>query len=128
MAAGSSSITIIYMALLGIGIIYAVLILIGGGLHGLHIPGFDIHLDGHDFGVGHDVDISHAEVGTNVDHPSVKVPSLSPVTIASFITAFGAFGLIALGLFDATTRGSLVWAAVGGLIMRLLLILLLDIF
>jgi hypothetical protein len=40
--------------------------------------------------------------------------------VASFVTAFGAFGLIALGLFDATTRGSLAWAAIGGVIIAII--------
>ena len=48
------------------------------------------------------------------------MPSLSPITIASFVTAFGAFGLIALGLFNASTRASLAWAAVGGLIVAVI--------
>jgi hypothetical protein len=48
------------------------------------------------------------------------VPSLSPITVASFVTAFGAFGLIALGLFDSTSRGSLVWAGLGGFVIALI--------
>jgi hypothetical protein len=121
----SPGIWIIYLALLGVGIIYAVLILVGSELHsihipGLHMPGFDVHLDGHDIGVGHTVDISHADLTPGVDHPSIKVPSLSPITIASFVTAFGAFGLIGLGLFDATVRSSLAWAAIGGVIIAVI--------
>jgi len=120
MFATAPGITIIYLALLGVGIIYAIIILIGGGLHGLHIPGFDIHVDGHDFGLGHNIEISHPDLSGGVDHPEVKVPSLSPITVASFVTAFGAFGLIGLGLFNASTRGSLVWAAIGGLIVAII--------
>jgi membrane protein implicated in regulation of membrane protease activity len=55
-----------------------------------------------------------------VGHPEVNVPSLSPVTVASFVTAFGAFGLIALGLFDTTARWSLAWAAGGGLVVAVI--------
>jgi len=121
----SLGITILYVTFLGIGIIYAVLILVGAGLHdihlpGLHIPGFDMHVDGHDIGVGHDINIGHVDAGASVDHPSVKVPSLSPITVASFVTAFGAFGLIGLGLFDSTARGSLVWAAAGGFVIAII--------
>ena len=116
----SWGVTLIYIVLLGIGIIYAVMILLGAGLHGLHIPGFDIHVDGHDIGVGHDVQVGHADVGASVDHSTVKVPSLSPVTIASFVTAFGAFGLISSGMFNASTRDSLLWAAIGGFIVALI--------
>jgi membrane protein implicated in regulation of membrane protease activity len=129
--AGYSGTTIIYLALLGVGILYAVIILIGAELQSfhlpdlhmpnVHIPGFDFHVDGHDIGTGaHDINLGHVDAGASVDHPTVKVPSLSPITIASFVTAFGAFGLIGMGLFDATMRGSLVWAAVGGLVVAVL--------
>ena len=121
----SLGITILFSTFLGIGIIYALLILVGAGLHdihlpGFHIPGLDMHVDGHDFGVGHGVNVGHVDTGTGVDGSSVKVPSLSPITVASFVTAFGAFGLIALGLFDSTTRGSLVWAAAGGFVVAII--------
>ncbi len=111
----SPGLTILYLTFLGIGIIYAVIVLIGAELGNLHIPGFDFHVGGHDIGLGHDL-----SAGASVDHPGVKVPSLSPITVASFITAFGAFGLIAMGLFDATARGSLLWAAGGGLVIAVI--------
>ena len=104
------------------GIIYAILILIGSELHGLHlphlphIPGLDLHVDGHDVNIGHAPDIGHAgPIAPDVDTSSVKVPSLSPITVASFVTAFGAFGLIGMGLFDASAKTSLIWAGLGGL-------------
>jgi hypothetical protein len=125
--ASSLGITILFATFLGIGIVYAVLILVGAGLHdihlpGFHIPGLDLHVDGHDFGVGHGVNVGHVDTGTGAgaDGSSVKVPSLSPITVASFVTAFGAFGLIGLGLFDSTVRGSLVWAALGGFIVAII--------
>jgi len=123
--ANSLGITILYGTFLGIGIIYAVLILVGAGLHdihlpGIHIPGFDMHVDGHDIGVGHDVNLGHVDTGTGADSSMMKVPSLSPITVASFVTAFGAFGLIALGLFNSTSRGSLVWAALGGFVIAII--------
>ena len=125
MLANSVGITIIYVALLGVGIIYAVLILVGTELHGfhipgVHIPGFDLHVDGHSIGVGHEINVGTSDPGANIDHPSVKVPSLSPITIASFVTAFGAFGLIGLCLFDASARVSLIWAAAGGLVIAVI--------
>ena len=92
------------------------MILIGAELGNLHIPGIDLHIGGHDIGLGHVLTTG----GASVDHPTVKVPSLSPVTVASFVTAFGAFGLIALGLFDATARGSLLWSAGGGLVVAVI--------
>jgi len=110
----SLGLTVLYLALLGIGIIYAVIILVGGALHDVHLPGVDVQVGGHEIGP------VHVDVGGSVDHPEVKVPSLSPVTIASFVTAFGAFGLIALGLFDTTARWSLAWAAAGGLVVAVI--------
>jgi hypothetical protein len=99
--------TLLYLALLGIGIIYAIIILIGGSLHDIHLPGMDVDIGG-----------THVEFG--VDHPEVSVPSLSPVTVASFVTAFGAFGLIGLGLFNATPPWSLAWAIGGGVLMAVI--------
>ena len=110
----SPGLTLLYLALLGVGIIYAVIILIGGGLSNLHIPGIDLNIGGHEIGP------VHVDVGGVVDHPEVNVPSLSPVTIASFVTAFGAFGLIALGLFDTSAQWSLAWAGGGGLVVALI--------
>lgn len=103
--------TLLFSALLGIGVIYAVVILIGGGLSNLHLPGgIDFHVDGHDVHLGGDIDVGS----------EVKIPSLSPVTIASFVTAFGAFGLIAQGLFNATPGWSLATAAIGGFVVAII--------
>ncbi len=119
--------TIIYLSLLGVGIVYAIVILIGGAAHSFHLP--DVHLPGLDLHVGmHDipihVDTLHTDVGHgadfSVDHPKVGLPSLSPVTIASFVTAFGGFGLIALGLLNTSPQWSLVWAAGGGLVLAVI--------
>src|SRR4030042_710208 len=115
----SLGISLLYLALLGIGFIYAVIILIAGAVHDLHIPGFEIHAGAHDFGPV-DVDMVPGVHLGDVSHPTVKIPSLSPVTIASFITAFGAFGLISMGLFEASSRISLVWAVIGGLIVAMI--------
>ncbi len=112
----SLGITLIYLAFLGIGIIYAVIILIGGALHDIHVPGLDIHIAGHEIGHGH-IDVAP---GASVDHPSVRIPSLSPITVASFVTAFGAFGLISLGLFTVTQQVSLAWAVIGGLVIAII--------
>ena len=113
----SLGLTLLYLALLGIGILYAVVILVGGALHDVHLPGIhlpDLHIGGHDIGP------VHIDAGAGASHPETQVPSLSPVTVASFVTAFGAFGLIALGAFDATTRASLVWAAGGGFVVAVI--------
>ena len=138
------SITLKYLALVVCGIIYAIFILIGAGLSHIHIPGIDLHIGdhglsggqdvslghdvgggheisvGHDVGVGHEISVAGVETGATVDHPTVKVPSLSPVTIASFVTAFGAFGLISMGLFEASAKLSLLWAAGGGFVIAVI--------
>ena len=110
----SPGLTLLYLALLGVGVIYAVIILVGGALQDIHLPGIDLNIGGHEIGP------VHVDVGAGVDHPEVSVPSLSPVTIASFVTAFGAFGLIALGLFEVSARWSLAWAAGGGLVVAVI--------
>jgi len=99
----SLGLTIIYLVLLGIGVVYAILILIGGGLSDIDLPGApDIDLD------------------VGVDGAAGNLPSLSPVAIASFVTTFGAFGLIALGLFNVSPAWSLAWAAGGGVVVAAL--------
>lgn len=110
----SLGLTLLYLALLGIGIVYAVIILIGGSLHDLHLPGVDVDLSGHGIGP------VHVEAGAGAEHPGVNIPSLSPITVASFVTAFGAFGLIALGLFNVAAPWSLAWAAGGALVVAVI--------
>jgi hypothetical protein len=112
----SLGISLLYLVLLGIGLMYAVIILIVDAVHDFHIPGFEVHAGGHDFGPVDVHTVPDAHMG-DASHPSIKVPSLSPITIASFITAFGAFGLISMGLFEASSRISLIWAIIGGLII-----------
>jgi hypothetical protein len=91
----------VYVILLGIGFIYAVLILVGQGIGELDIP---------------DVDIDAGDV-PSFDHGEVGLPSISPMSIASFATAFGAFGIISSQLFGASNVVSLFWALGGGLVV-----------
>jgi hypothetical protein len=93
---GLTPLNLVYLALLGVGVVYTLVILVGGELADL--GGGELGLGGHDL---------------SFEHGDVHVAPLSPVTVASFVTAFGAFGLIASGLFDASARGSLLWAVVG---------------
>jgi hypothetical protein len=62
----SLGLTLLYLALLGIGIIYAVIILIGGALHDVHIPGLDLHVGGHEIGP------VHVDVGGDVGRPEPR--------------------------------------------------------
>lgn len=94
----SLGLTILYLVLLGLGLGYAVFALIGGGLGEIDLPGVP------DVGLGADTD----------------VPNLSPAAIASFVTSFGAFGLIALGLFRVPPPWTLAWAGIGGVVVAAL--------
>ena len=120
---GFSTLNCIYFALLGIGIIYAVIILIAGGLHEINLPHLDIDIGDVDIGGHHlpevpvHIDLDHAP---SFDHGDVDVPSLSPITIASFVTAFGSFGLIAVYLFNVPDKISLLWATGGGLVVAVI--------
>lgn len=106
----------IYFALLGVGFLYAIIILISGGLHDINLPDFDVDVG--DIG-GVDMPDVHMDfdAAPSFDHGEIGVTPLSPITIASFITAFGAFGIVATQLFSASAQFSLVWAAGGGLIV-----------
>ncbi len=120
---GFSTLHCIYSALLGIGVIYAMIILIAGGLHEIDVPGLDIDVGDIDIGGHHlpevpiHLDLDHAP---SFDHGDVGVPSLSPITIASFVTAFGSFGLIAVYLFNVPDKISLLWASGGGLVVAII--------
>ncbi|MBI5876697.1 MAG: NfeD family protein [Chloroflexi bacterium] len=94
-----------YFALVGAGVLYAVIAMVTGGIHdvagGLHLP----------------VDIGGAHTTIDLGHGGdTSVPSLSPVTIATFVTAFGAFGIISQQGFGASSVVSLISAAAGGLV------------
>jgi hypothetical protein len=118
--------TIIYLALLSVGVLYAAVMLLGGAAHsfhlpGLHLPGLDLHVGTHDIPIH--LDTTHPDTGAgadfSVDHPKVGLPSLSPITVSSFVTAFGGMGLIAMGLLNTTPEWSLAWATGGGLLMAI---------
>lgn len=92
----------VYFSMLAVGVLYALVILIGGGAgEGA------AHVGPADLGVG---------MADGV-HGEMDVAHVSPVTIAGFVTAFGAFGSLALNLFGATGPISLVWASAGGLLV-----------
>ncbi len=91
---------VLYIIFLSIGVGYALVALVSGGLSHFNLPGIDFDHDGV-------IDLGG----------EVKIPSLSPIAIASFITAFGGFGLIGLLLFDGSPVGSLGAAVVGGFVI-----------
>jgi cytochrome c biogenesis protein CcdA len=93
-----SGLNCIYFAMLGIGVLYSLMILVAGEVHDL-----GMHLD------------VPGDIGFDPLHGEIGMISLSPITIAGFLTAFGAFGLMALGLFETTPAQSLIWATIGGI-------------
>jgi membrane protein implicated in regulation of membrane protease activity len=90
---------LVYIVLLVIGFIYALFLLLGQGIGELDLP---------------DLDFDAGDV-PSFDHGEVGLPSISPMSISSFITAFGAFGLISSQLFGASAGTSLFFAGGGGL-------------
>ena len=73
----------LYFFCLLVGLIYAIIATILGGHH-------------FDFGGGHDIAVGGHDVGTEMSGGEVQFSPLSPVVIATFITSFGAMGLISL--------------------------------
>ena len=99
-----------YFFLLMLGVFYALLVMVSGGLHALHIP--DLHLD---FSGAH-LPPEHIDIGGAPGH-EVHLLSLSPISIASFITSFGGIGIIATQAFGASAGVSLIWAVIASVIV-----------
>jgi hypothetical protein len=103
---GDSALNCIYGGALAFGLAYAILLLVFQGLNDV-IGGLgDLF---HIFDGGPDVT---ADVGHGADHDGA---GLSLLAVAAFISAFGAFGLTALG-FGASAGGSFIVALLGGLV------------
>ena len=94
-----------YFLAFGVGLLWAIFILVAGGLGGdVDMPDADVP----DFDIG---DADAFDVG------SVEVSPISPITISAFITAFGAVGIISRQLFGVPGPVSLLWATLGGLLL-----------
>jgi membrane protein implicated in regulation of membrane protease activity len=109
--------TLIYAICLLLGLLFTIVSAVAGHVFG----------GGHDIGHGGDVGTGgHAEAG--FDHSGMPGLSFfSPTVLASFVTAFGAFGLI----FTRISITSSVWAsaplsAVGGVLIAWLVFLLFN--
>lgn len=101
-----STLNCVYFIMLMAGIIWTVVVLIGGAVSGVDVP--DVDVPGVDFDMDHDL---------GFDHGSVDVSPLSPITIASFVTSFGALGLIATQLFSVRDSVSLIFATAGAAVI-----------
>ena len=100
------ALTAFYLSLVGVGVIYAIFIMVSGGLHdfasSIHIPLIGMH------------------DAPTLDHGDLRLPSLSPVTIASFVVAFGAAGIVATQAFNISGMASVLWAAGGAFVIAVL--------
>jgi hypothetical protein len=100
---GDSVLNIVYAFALFIGTVYAIFLIFFQGL-GDVLGDLDIDID-----LDTDLDV-------DADAAS-EAAGISMLAVASFISSFGAFGLIAVTLFDAGTIASLVVALLGGIVI-----------
>ena len=101
----SSVMNCIYGGALGVGLFYAIFLLVFQGVSEV-FDGLGDLLNIFDGGA--DVDVG----GHDMDHDGA---GLSLLAIAAFVSAFGAFGLIGMGL-EAGIGGSLIIALAGGVV------------
>jgi hypothetical protein len=101
---GMAGLDCAYFLSFGMGLVWAIFIVVTGGLGQGEAP---------------DVNLPHLDIGGAhaFDAGSVEVSPISPITIATFITAFGAVGIITRQLFEVPAAFSLVWAVLGGLLL-----------
>jgi membrane protein implicated in regulation of membrane protease activity len=116
--AGLNTLNCVYFILFALGVGYALIAAVLGGLSHIDLPGVDIDVPGIDLHPGEpdihlDLPFVH-DISHDVDHPEVGLSPLSPITIATFITTFGGVGLIVnnlttfspvLGLLVSTVSG-----------------------
>lgn len=100
---------IIYAASLFIGVVYAGFLIF---FHGIGDALGDL-----DFDLDLDADTDLADINTLIDAEGVsEATGVSMLAIASFVTAFGAFGLVSVSLFNTSTLASVFIAFAGGLV------------
>ena len=104
-----------YFFLLMLGVFYALLVMIAGGLHSIHLP---LHVDLSHLPI-HLPGVADVHVGDMASH-DVNILSLSPISIAAFITSFGGIGIIATQGFGATGGSSLLWAIAGSIVIAII--------
>ncbi len=115
----AATVSTLYLVLLILGLIYALFLLFSG-----QFGGGDADLEPGDLDLDLDLGDSDLHVPSG-DHAAggedrTGISPISPFTIAIFVTAFGATGLVARGLFQVSERTSLIWATLGGLIVSVL--------
>ena len=124
----------VYFFLFALGVGYAIIAAVMGGLSHVDLPGVDIDIPGIDLHPGEadihlDIPFVH-DISHDVDHPEVGLSPISPITIATFITTFGGVGLIVnnltslspvLGLLISTASGLALSSALFLLFARVLM-------
>jgi membrane protein implicated in regulation of membrane protease activity len=116
---GLSTLNCIYFFLFALGVGYALVAAVMGGLSHADVPGVDIDIPGVDLHPGEpdihlELPFAH-DISHDVDHPEVGLSPLSPITIATFITAFGGVGLIVNNLTALSPVLGLLISVVSGL-------------
>lgn len=104
-----SPLHVVYAASLFIGVVYAGFLIFFQGI-GDALGDFDFDLD-------INVDVDLADVDSLVDAEGVsEATGVSMIAIASFVSAFGAFGLFAASILGAGPIVGLIVALAGGLV------------
>jgi len=119
--AGLSTLNCVYFFLFALGVGYAIIAAVMGGLSHVDVPGVDIDIPGVDLHPGEpdfhlELPFAH-DVSHDVDHPEVGLSPLSPITIATFITTFGGVGLIVNNLTVLAPVPGLLIATASGLVL-----------
>lgn len=100
-----SILNLLYAASLFVGIVYAIFLLF---FHGIGDALGDLDLD---MDMDMDVDIG------DIDHAGAsEAAGVSMLAIASFVSSFGAFGLLSVTLMGAGSIASLILALLGGVV------------
>jgi membrane protein implicated in regulation of membrane protease activity len=125
---GLGTLNCIYFFLFALGVGYALIAGLLGGLSHIDLPGVDIDIPGIDLHPGEpdihlDIPFVH-DISHDVDHPEVGLSPLSPITIATFITTFGGVGLITSNLTSLSPVVGLLIATLSGLVLSAIMFLL----
>lgn len=115
---GFGTLNCVYFFLFALGVVYAIVAAVMGGLSHIDLPDADIDIPGIDLHPGEpdihlEIPFVH-DVSHDVDHPEVGLSPLSPITIATFITTFGGVGMMMSSLTAFTPLLGLLVATVSG--------------
>jgi membrane protein implicated in regulation of membrane protease activity len=116
---GVGTLNCIYFVLFAVGVGYAIVAAVIGGVSQIDVPGVDLDIPGLDLHPGEpdvhlELPFTH-DVGHDIGHPEVGFSPLSPITIATFITTFGGVGLILNNLTALSPIWGLLLSAASGL-------------